>query len=353
MSDIDRIYQLFAKANPAPAGSAPATERPDADTILCEQRKPTMLIKEPRTFEPQPAPTRLPRWRGPAIALAAFVSAAFLGVAAWLLLSGGESDMADSTLPPVTTTRPPVTTTPPDVPLVVSVPDLSGQTLAEARQLLADAGLDLQALGDDNDSAIVTAQEPMAGIEVEEGTVVTVDARAVATCIAPDPLAPGVGEVIITIFYECGNDDVVPTAGVGVPRIVPEQGGEAIDRIEWTLRSLLAGPTNDERNAGFVSGFNAATADALTSVTLTDGRLVVDFNDAIIVNNMGTATGMVQFNAELHRNVFLHPEVDSVEFHLNGDCEAWSALFEDDGCRVKSRADWEQDLAEWDQQRNQ
>ncbi len=79
---------------------------------------------------------------------------------------------------------------------------------------------------------------------------------------------------------------------------------------------------------------------------------MVDFNDAIIVNNMGTATGMVQFNAELHRNVFLHPEVNSVEFHLNGDCEAWSALFESDGCRVKSRADWEQDLAEWDPQRN-
>ena len=91
----------------------------------------------------------------------------------------------------------------------------------------------------------------------------------------------------------------------------------------------------------------------MDSATLTDGRLVVDFNDAIIVNNMGTATGMVQFNAALHRNVFLNPEVDSVEFHLNGDCPAWSALFEADGCRVITRADWEQDLADWDQQRNQ
>lgn len=353
MSDVDRIYQLFAEANPAPASSAPANERPDADTILREQRMPTMLTREPRTFEPQLAPTRLPRWRGPVIALATFVGVAFVGVAGWLLLSGGEADVADPTVPPVTTTLPPVTTTPPDVPLAVSVPDLSGQTLAEARQLLADAGLDLQALGDDIDSAIVMAQEPTAGIEVEEGAVVTVDAQAVVTCNPPDPLAPDVGEVIITIRYECGNDDVVPTPGIGVPRIVPEQGGEVIDRIEWTLRSLLTGPTNDERIAGFVSGFDAATADALNSATLTDGRLVVDFNDAIIVNNMGTATGMVQFNAELHRNVFLHPEVNRVEFHLNGDCQAWSALFESDGCRVKPRAEWEQDLAEWDQQRNQ
>ncbi|MDH3539048.1 MAG: PASTA domain-containing protein [Acidimicrobiia bacterium] len=354
MSDIDRIYQLFAEANPAPANSTPVTERPDAETILREQRKPTMLTREPRTIEAQPPPPRLRRWRGPAIALGTFVGAAILGVAAWLVVANGDSDVADGGPPP--TTLPPVTTTTlPDVvvPGVVPVPDLSGLTLAEARRLLADAGLDLQALGDDIDSAIVMAQEPAAGVEVDEGTAVTVDARAVATCNPPDPLAPGPGEVIITIFYECGNDDVIPTPGIGVPRIVPENGGEAIDRIEGTLRSLLAGPTNDERIVGVVSGFDAATAGALNGVTLTGGRLVVDFNDAIIINNMGTATGMVQFNAELHRNVFPHPEVDSVEFHLNGDCEAWSALFEADGCRVKSRADWEQDLADWDQQRNQ
>ena len=104
----------------------------------------------------------------------------------------------------------------------------------------------------------------------------------------------------------------------------------------WPVRPTM------RRAVGFVSGFDEATADALHGVTLTDGRLVVDFNDAIIVNNMSTSTGMVQFNAELHRNVFLHPEVDSVEFHFNGDCAAWSALFESDGCRVISRADWNQ-----------
>jgi spore germination protein GerM len=182
--------------------------------------------------------------------------------------------------------------------------------------------------------------------------VITVDVQTVATCNPPDPLAPGPGQAIITVFYECGNDDTYPTAGIGVPRIVPEEAN-AVDRIEQTLRALLAGPTADEQAVGVKSAFDAETAEALRSVTLTDRRLVVDFNDAIIVNNMGTSTGMVQFNAELHRNVFRHSEVDSVEFHLNGDCAAWSALFESDGCRVISRADWEQDLADWDQQRNQ
>ena len=349
MSDIDRIYQLFAEANPAPPSSTPVTERPDADAILREQRKPTMLTQEPRTLPPQPSAPRLRRWRGPAIALASFVGVAVLGIAAWLVMFNNESDVTGgSTLPSVTTTLPPIV-----VPGVVSVPNLSGLTLADARAVLADAGLQVVALPGDIDSAIVVAQEPAAGIEVDEGTVVTVDVQIVPTCNPPDPVAPGVGQVIITVLFECGNDDVIPTPGTGVARIVPEQSGEAIDRIEWTLRSLLAGLTPDEQAVGFVSGFDAATTDALNSVTLTGGTLVVDFNDAIIVNNMGTATGMVQFNAELHRNVFLHPEVDSVEFHLNGDCEAWSALFESDGCRVITRADWDQDLAEWDQQRNQ
>ncbi|MDH3605599.1 MAG: PASTA domain-containing protein [Acidimicrobiia bacterium] len=353
MKDTDRIYQLFAEANPAPADAAPVTKRPDADAILREERKPTMLTKEPRTIEATPQPPRLRRWRGPAVALAAFAGAAVFGVVVWLTMFDAESDVADpgdTTLPPTTVTT---TTTVPVVPGAVTVPDLSGRTLAEARQLLEEAGLEVVALPEDIDLAVVVAQEPAAGIEVEEGSVVTVDLQIIPTCNPPDPVAPGAGEVIISVFFDCGNDTTLPSAGIGVPRIVPDPGTDPITRLEVILRSLLAGPTDDERAVGVVSAFDASTADALNSVSLADGHLVVDFSDAIIVNNMGTSTGMIQFNAELHRNVFRQAEVDSVEFHLNGDCGAWSALFESDGCRSISRADWEANLAEWDQQRNQ
>jgi hypothetical protein len=88
-------------------------------------------------------------------------------------------------------------------------------------------------------------------------------------------------------------------------------------------------------------------------VTLADGALVVDFNDAIVVNNMSTATGMVFFQAELKRNVFQHPEVDTVEFRFNGRCDAWSALFESDGCRIVTRAEWKVELTEWAQLRHE
>jgi len=264
---------------------------------------------------------------------------------------------APTTAPPATTTAGPAgsTTTvglPDSIPGVVSVPDLSGVTLADARQLLTDSGLEVFALPADVDSAVVVAQEPAPGTEVEESSTVTVDVHVVATCNPPDPLAPGIGEIIITVLYECGNDTTFPTWGLGVPRIVPEEGGDTIDRLEWTLRSLLAGPADEERAIGFGSFFGAATADALNGVTLSDGHVVADFNDAIITNNMNTSTGSVFFNAELRRNVFLHPGVDSAEFQFNGDCDAWSSLFESDGCWVITRADWEQDLVEWDELRN-
>jgi len=358
MNEIDRIYQLFTETNPAPENTAPTTERPGADVILNEQRNPTMLTKEPRTIESQPAPLRTRRWRGPAIALVSFVGAAVLGLTAWLLVTddGGSDSANGGTIPPVTTTIPPVTTTIPDVVVVpgifVVVPNLTGLTLAEAKGMLGDAGLEVLALPDDNDAAIVTAQEPAPGAEVDEGTVVTVDVRPVATCNPPDPLAPGPGQVIISVFYECGNDGTYPTAGIGVPRIVPEQD-EPVDRVDWTLQSLLAGPTADEEAVGVTSFFDDTTAGALNSVTLTNGALVVDFNEAIYVNNASTSTGGLFFGAELDRNVFSHPEVETVEFRVDGDCEAWSAFFQSDGCWVTSRSDWDRSLAEWDAARNQ
>ena len=280
-----------------------------------------------------------------------------------LLLAACGSALADSPSQPTTTPAPSTTapesadsttTQPPvAVPGAASVPELSGLTLADARQLLAEAGLGVLALPHDVDSAVVVAQEPAPGIEVDDGTVVTVDLQVLPTCNPPDPIAPGVGQVIISVPFECGNDTIAPTRGIGVPRIVPEQGGATVDRIEWMLRSLLAGPTDDERMVGFVSAFDEATADALNGVSFSDGHVVADFNDAIIVNNMSTSTGSVFFNAELLRGVFQQADVDSVEFQLNGDCEAWSALFESDGCRVITRTDWDQDLAEWDKARDQ
>ena len=66
--------------------------------------------------------------------------------------------------------------------------------------------------------------------------------------------------------------------------------------------------------------------------------MIVDFNDAIYVNNASTSSGGMAFNAELRQNVFQYEYVESVEFRINGSCEAWATYFQSDGCWVITRA---------------
>ena len=366
MKAEDQIYQLFAEANPAPPSVVSAIDRPTADALVQDTRRPHMLTKDSPNIRP-PERSRTTFRRGPAIALASFVAvAAVVGAALWASSLGGDGEDVAGTEPPVVTepttpptdaprevTQPPATTTPDAVPSVtVAVPELGGMTLGDARIVLADLGLEIEAVPPVDDSAVIVAQEPVAGDELEEGSVVRVDARVAPTCepgVAGDPQS---GQVEITVLFQCGGDGLFPIPVVAVPRLVPEGGGEAIDRIEWTLRNLLFGPNEEEDMAGFTSFFDVATADALNTVTLTEGHLVVDFNEDILVDNAGTSTGGQFFNAELRANLFQHPEVDSVEFHVNGDCHAWSTFFQSDGCWVITRADWNAQLAEWESQRS-
>lgn len=115
--------------------------------------------------------------------------------------------------------------------------------------------------------------------------------------------------------------------------------------IESTLRHLLAGPTPKERSNGLITFFGDDTADALISLKAEDGHVVADFNDDIIVNNASTSFGAVAFNDVLRVNLFAFEEVDSVEFRINGSCEAWSAYFESDGCWVVTRQAYEEGTA--------
>ena len=50
------------------------------------------------------------------------------------------------------------------------------------------------ALPEDNDAAIVMAQEPAPGVEVDEGTVVTVDVRVARRATRPIPSLPVLGK---------------------------------------------------------------------------------------------------------------------------------------------------------------
>ncbi|HUG39461.1 MAG TPA: GerMN domain-containing protein [Longimicrobiales bacterium] len=120
-------------------------------------------------------------------------------------------------------------------------------------------------------------------------------------------------------------------APVAVERRVPEPTPEA------ALSALLAGPSEAERTAGVGSWFSAETADALAGVESRDGFLVVGFSGlSQRIPGAGSSAGSAQLLAALDSTVFQFPDVDSVEYRLDGSCEAfWGWLQRE--CRVVKR----------------
>jgi spore germination protein GerM len=110
--------------------------------------------------------------------------------------------------------------------------------------------------------------------------------------------------------------------------------------IEQVFAEMLQGPTPAEREASYWSSFSAETAGALLSVTYLEDTqgLILDFTEAILVNNASTSTGDQFFLGELLANAFQFEEVRSVEFRVNGSCEAfWEFLQAGPICNVSDR----------------
>ncbi|MBW3553627.1 MAG: GerMN domain-containing protein [Gemmatimonadetes bacterium] len=139
----------------------------------------------------------------------------------------------------------------------------------------------------------------------------------------PDPAGdpardaePERGEETVRVWF---SRDEVPVA---VDRRVPDRGPEA------ALSALVEGPTAAERAAGLTSWFSDSTAGALEGVEQEGGFLVVDFRGLDqLIPGAGSSAGSAQLLASLDSTVFQFPSVDSVEYRLDGSCDAfWSWL---------------------------
>jgi hypothetical protein len=139
------------------------------------------------------------------------------------------------------------------------------------------------------------------------------------------------------VYFRCGPADLPDFRLVRRPLDTLETRSPA----ERTLRLLLPGPTKAELAAGYTSLFGSGTANALGSVVFDDddGGLTVDFTDDIMANAATTAEDREWLQIELLYNVFDTAEIDHVEFHIEGSCEAWSRYVGDEGCRVYTRGD--------------
>lgn len=128
-------------------------------------------------------------------------------------------------------------------------------------------------------------------------------------------------EAEIHAYFHCAG------AELDAPRPVP-RGSLAADprgRLEDAVRGLLQGPSDVEREAGYISFFSEQTALALNSVELgADGVVIVDFADLrMVMNNASTTTGSQILLAQLEATVFQIPEVDAVEYRIHGSCDTF------------------------------
>jgi spore germination protein GerM len=190
--------------------------------------------------------------------------------------------------------------------------------------------------------AVVFFTESAENGEVWQAAVVRVRLTSTDTdaarCGGVDPARPDLqaDEMEVKAYFSCA-DDRSPNAEPGlvpVYRAVPK----ATAVLRSSLEALTAGPTAAERRRGISSFFSPATDDALRSVVLRDGHAVVDFDDLrTVIPNASSSAGSAMFLAELDATVFQFRSVQSVEYRLEGDCEAFNEWLQLGGCAPRTR----------------
>lgn len=95
--------------------------------------------------------------------------------------------------------------------------------------------------------------------------------------------------------------------------------------VRLALDQLVGGPTVEEEDRGAGSLFSTETADAIRSINLKDGLLVVDFRDVRSdLNNASTSCGSQALLNQLNSTVFEFPVVERVRYQINGSCDTFA-----------------------------
>ena len=162
-------------------------------------------------------------------------------------------------------------------------------------------------------------------------------AAVAAACASPDPTSTAPTPALPTpvacadvveptdadvhAFFHCAGaefEEPRPVARIAA-------ADDATARLDAALHGLIAGPTDAERNAGYISLFSEQTALTLLGVEIgPDGVAVVDFADLrVVMNNASTSSGSQILLAQLEATVFQIEEVTAVEYRIHGSCDTF------------------------------
>jgi hypothetical protein len=142
------------------------------------------------------------------------------------------------------------------------------------------------------------------------------------------------GTPAVKVYFHCGPDgeDVVRELERPLP------ADKVRSPLRFALGQLMAGPTEQERADG-LSSFWSNHQQLLRSVRIVnETRAVVDFDDAVSdIANIGTSTGGKMFGDALDATVFQFPKVQTIVYTLEGNCEAFTEIFQSSGCPPSKR----------------
>ncbi len=94
--------------------------------------------------------------------------------------------------------------------------------------------------------------------------------------------------------------------------------------LRGALEALLAGPTEQEADAGYGGWFSAETEGMLHSVRLEDGTAHVDFADfSEVIPNASTSCGSALLLGQLDATVTQFDTVTEARYAFDGDQEAF------------------------------
>jgi hypothetical protein len=94
--------------------------------------------------------------------------------------------------------------------------------------------------------------------------------------------------------------------------------------LDGAIRALVVGPTAEERADGMTSWFSVETRGTIRRIQAIEGEVIVDFRDLPeLIPGASSSAGSQQLLESLDRTVFQFDWVESVEYRLNGSCDAF------------------------------
>jgi hypothetical protein len=151
----------------------------------------------------------------------------------------------------------------------------------------------------------------------ETSTTETSTAPTSTTTTSTDTTVP---QTTVQVYFS-GGDGSDCAEVKAFDRAVPATA----DPFRAAFDQLVAGPTAEEIGTGVGSFFSGATADAVSSVLLQDGILVVDLVDVRpLLNNASTSCGSEALLAQLNSTAFQFPEVERVRYQMSGSCSLFA-----------------------------